>query len=94
MAVQFLSVCGRYAEKEIYAASLMDKNQFIVNGCLNMRLILEKFVVHFHDLYGDQNETFLEEEGRKYFCFIYVRSLMALEIIILKHRQEDRNAQM
>lgn len=54
-------------KKEIYAASLMDKNQFIVNGCLNMRLILEKFVVHFHDLYGDQNETFLEEEGRKYF---------------------------
>ena len=46
-------------KKEIYAASLMDKNQFIVNGCLNMRLILEKFVVHFHDLYGDQNETFL-----------------------------------
>ena len=62
-------------KKEIYAASLMDKNQFIVNGCLNMRLILEKFVVHFHDLYGDQNETFLEEEGRKYFL-IYLRPII------------------
>ena len=62
-------------KKEIYAASLMDKNQFIVNGCLNMRLILEKFVVHFHDLYGDQNETFLEEEGRKYFL-LYLRPII------------------
>ena len=62
-------------KKEIYAASLMDKNQFIVNGCLNMRLILEKFVVHFNDLYGDQNETFLEEEGRKYFL-LYLRPII------------------
>ena len=62
-------------KKEIYAASLMDKNQFIVNGCLNMRLILEKFVVHFHDLYGDQNETFLEEEGGKYFL-LYLRPII------------------
>ncbi len=62
-------------KKEIYAASLMDKNQFIVNGYLNMRLILEKFVVHFNDLYGDQNETFLEEEGRKYFL-LYLRPII------------------
>lgn len=62
-------------KKEIYAASLMDKNQFIVNGCLNMRLILEKFVVHFNDLYGNQNETFLEEEGRKYFL-LYLRPII------------------
>lgn len=62
-------------KKEIYAASLMDKNQFIVNGCLNMRLILEKFVVHFNDLYGEQNETFLEEEGRKYFL-LYLRPII------------------
>ena len=34
-------------KKEIYAASLMDKNQFIVNGCLNMRLILEKICGSF-----------------------------------------------
>ena len=70
----YLSAAGMQ-KKEIYAASLMDKNQFIVNGCLNMRLILEKFVVHFHDLYGDQNETFLEEEGRKYFL-LYLRPII------------------
>ncbi|MGN0277650.1 MAG: AAA-like domain-containing protein [Hominisplanchenecus sp.] len=59
----------------LYSASLLDKNQFITNGYLNMRLILEKFVVHFNDLYGDQNETFLEEEGRKYFL-LYLRPIL------------------
>lgn len=32
-----------------------------------MRRILEKFVETFDDLYGDQNATFLEEAGRRYF---------------------------
>ena len=61
--------------KEIYAASLMDKNQFITNGYLNMRLVLEKFVQHFDDLYGDSDETFLEDEGRKYFL-LYLRPIV------------------
>ena len=37
-------------KKEIYAASLIDKNQFITNGYLNMRLVLEKFVQQDSDL--------------------------------------------
>lgn len=62
-------------KKEIYAASLMDKNQFITNGYLNMRLVLEKFVQHFNDLYDDSDETFLEDEGRKYFL-LYLRPII------------------
>ena len=62
-------------EKDIYKISLQDKNQFIVNGNLNMRLILEKFVVHFHDLYGNCSEQFLEDEGRKYFL-LYLRPII------------------
>ena len=62
-------------KKEIYAASLLDKNQFITNGYLNMRLVLEKFVQHFDDLYGDSDETFLEDEGRKYFL-LYLRPII------------------
>ncbi len=34
-----------------------------------MRLILERFVVHFYTLYGDNGEKFIEDEGRKYFLF-------------------------
>lgn len=61
--------------QDIYKASLMDKNQFIVNGHLNMRLILEKFVVHFDDLYGNSDNAFIEDEGRKYFL-LYLRPII------------------
>lgn len=61
--------------KEIYTASLQDKNQFIVDGHLNMRLVLEKFVMHFHELYGDSGESFIEDEGRKYFL-LYLRPII------------------
>lgn len=53
----------------IYTAGANDKNQFVENGHLNMQLILERFVVHFTDLYGDNDEKFLENVGRKYFLF-------------------------
>ena len=52
---------------EIYTEGSRQKNQFIVNGQLNVRLVLEKFVETFDYLYGDRNETFLEDEGRRYF---------------------------
>lgn len=59
----------------IYKASVQDKNQFIQEGRLNMRLILEKFTVHFRDLYGGSGEAFLEEEGRKYFL-LYLKPII------------------
>lgn len=61
--------------KPLYCAALVDKNQFIVNGQLNMSLILEKFVLHFHDLFGDASETFIEDTGRKYFL-LYLRPII------------------
>lgn len=66
---------GDIQGKEISAASQMDKNQFIVDGHLNMRRVLEKFVVHFHDLYQDSDEKFLEETGRKLFL-LYLRPII------------------
>lgn len=61
--------------QDIYKASLQDKNTFIVGEHLNMRLILERFVIHFNDIYHDRNETFLEDEGRKYFL-LYLRPII------------------
>lgn len=52
---------------EIYAQGVRQKNQFFTDGFLNVRLVLEKFVEAFHDLYGEKNRTFLEDEGRRYF---------------------------
>lgn len=70
----FLST-SELQSKDIYAASLRDKSQFIVDGHLNMKRILERFVVHFNDLYGDKDESFIEEEGRKYFL-LYLRPII------------------
>ena len=61
--------------KPIFKASLEERNQFVVNGHLNMRRILEKFVAHFNDIYADSQETFLEEEARKYFL-LYLRPII------------------
>ncbi len=62
-------------EMDIYKASLQDKNQFIVNGYLNMRLVLERFVVHFNDIYGKCEQVFLEEEGRQFFL-LYLKPII------------------
>ena len=52
---------------KMYHAGMQEKNQFIVGGHLDIRRILEKFVETFYDLYGSQDEAFLEEAGRRYF---------------------------
>lgn len=70
----YLSAADMHKE-EMYTASLRDKSQFIVDGHLNVRLIMEKFVVHFNELYGDNNIAFVEEEGRKYFL-LYLRPII------------------
>ena len=64
-----------FLNSKMYDAALQDKNQFVKNGQLDMRLILEKFVVHFNDLYGDQTNTFREEDGRRYFL-LYLRPII------------------
>ena len=66
---------GEMQETEIYKAALHDKNQFIQNGHLNMRKVLERFVEHFDELYGDQDRRFYEEDGRRYFL-LYLRPII------------------
>lgn len=51
----------------VYDSAQADKNQFVAGGRLNMKRVMERFVEVFDDLYGDENERFLEEIGRKYF---------------------------
>ncbi|MCD7761406.1 MAG: ATP-binding protein [Clostridiales bacterium] len=56
-----------YITSKLYDAGLQEKNQFIAGGHLNVRRILEKFVETFDYLYGDRDEEFLEDTGRRYF---------------------------
>lgn len=62
-----LFISEEYMDSKIYDAGLREKNQFVSGGHLNMRKVLKKFVETFDYLYGDQNESFLEEAGRRYF---------------------------
>ncbi len=62
-------------KSQIVQESYIDKNQFIENGQLNVEKIIQRFIVHFQDIYGDKDEKFVETEGRKYFMF-YVKPII------------------
>jgi hypothetical protein len=59
----------------IYKAGAQMKSQFIENGQLNMERILEKFIQHFNDIYGNQPDKFKEDDGRKLFL-LYLRPII------------------
>lgn len=52
-----------------------DKNQFIAAGRLNMEMVLAKFAEHFEDIYGDNDEKFVEKYGRKFFL-LYLKPII------------------
>ncbi len=52
-----------------------DRNQFVVEGRLNMECVLEKFVTHFNDIYGENDRKFVEDYGRKFFL-LYLRPII------------------
>lgn len=62
-----LFLSEEYVSSKMYDAGLLDRNHFIANGHLNVRRVLEKFAESFDALYGDADEAFLEEAGRRYF---------------------------
>ncbi|MDE7477190.1 MAG: AAA-like domain-containing protein [Lachnospiraceae bacterium] len=53
----------------------LDKNQFVIDGRLDMERVLAKFVEHFHDIYGDNQDKFIENDGRKFFL-LYLRPII------------------
>ena len=52
-----------------------DVNQFIRDGRLDMERVLEKFVEYFHEVYGDNDEKFIEKYGRKFFL-LYLKPII------------------
>lgn len=59
----------------ISSAAMMDRNQFVKNGILDMKFLLEKFVVHWGDLYHSADQKFIEENGRKFFL-LYLKPVI------------------
>lgn len=56
-------------------AAYQSKNQFTRDGHLDMKLVLEKFVFYFQDIYGDHEQKFLEEDGRRLFL-LYLKPII------------------
>ncbi len=59
----------------IYTAGDTDRNQFVEDGKLLMDKILERFAVHFNDIYGGNDIEFKEEEGRRLFM-LYIKPII------------------
>jgi len=55
--------------------ALPEKNQFIVNGQLDMELVMEKFYQYYTQLYSEEDEKFVENQGRKIFL-MYLRPII------------------
>ena len=60
---------------EMAKAGSLNKPLFVNGNRLNMELILEKFVLYFHDIYGAKTERFIEDDGRKLFL-MYLRPII------------------
>ncbi|MDE7066526.1 MAG: ATP-binding protein, partial [Schaedlerella arabinosiphila] len=53
------------------AARDKDRNLFIRDGRLDMEQVLVRFTETFTDIYGDAEERFLEENGRRFFLLYW-----------------------
>lgn len=60
---------------EIFLYGQGNRNQFVSGGRLDMELVLEKFTEHFSDIYGDNDEKFIEAYGRKFFL-LYLKPII------------------
>ena len=64
-------------DSAMYKAASVDKdrNRFIHDGKLDMEQVLERFVESFTDIYSDAEDTFLEENGRRFFL-LYLKPII------------------
>jgi len=63
------------SQERIFNEGSIDKSRFVVEGHLDVRGILERFVQHFNDIYGSEPDSFLEKEGRRLFL-LYLRPII------------------
>lgn len=62
-------------KSDVFSKGESDRVRFIKNGRLDMNLVLKKFVEYFHDIYGDNDEKFIEAYGRKFFL-LYLKPII------------------
>lgn len=60
---------------DIYSYGQKNQPQFVKGNRLDMYLALQKFVEYFTDIYGDNDEKFVEDYGRKFFL-LYLKPII------------------
>ena len=70
-----LFIAEEASKSETYRAGLRDKNQFVSDGRLNMELVLRKFTEHYTEIYAENDEAFVESQGRKLFL-LYLKPII------------------
>ena len=52
---------------QMYMQVSSNRNQFIVDGMLQMPLVMQKFYEYYEEIYSEKDQKFIEENGRKLF---------------------------
>ena len=71
----FCYLSENITENKLADTASLGRNQFITDGILNMDLVMEKFMIHFTEIYGDAKEAFVEENGRRFFL-LYLKPII------------------
>jgi hypothetical protein len=62
-------------DNQIYREGSLAKNMFVKDGVLDVRLILERFVVTYDQIFGPLKDRFPEKDGRELFL-LYLRPII------------------
>ena len=60
---------------KMYMETASNRNQFIVSGMLQMDLVMKKFYEYYEEIYSDNDQKFIEENGRKLFL-LYLKPII------------------
>ena len=70
-----LFISEQALQSAIYQKGDEEKKQFVKLGKLNMDLVMTKFVDHFTEIYADNDNKFIEENGRRLFL-LYLKPII------------------
>ena len=60
---------------KMYMETAANRNQFIVADMLQMNLVMEKFYEYYEEIYAENDQKFIEENGRKLFL-LYLKPII------------------
>lgn len=75
MVLLNLFISEEASRSEAYQVGMLNKNQFVKNGFLDMDAVMSKFVQYYTEVFGSNDEKFVEEKGRKLFL-LYLKPII------------------